>query len=85
MYEPEPLADISIKWKVPFNSNCFNPSPMNTNLLGELARASYRHVKNTLPPSLCVIPGEAEIRYFVKATVHRPAFYKENFRAVSAL
>ena len=58
---------------------------MNTGLLGELARASCRHIKNTLPPSLCVLPGQAEIRYFVKATVHRQAFYKENFRAVSAL
>ena len=30
------------------------------------------------------LPGEAEIRYYVKVTVQRPAFYKENFRGVSA-
>ena len=38
------------------------------------------HVKKTLPPTLSGLPGEAEIQYFVKATVQRPAFYKENWR-----
>lgn len=51
----------------------------------EVARNTNNHVKKTLPPSLNGLPGEAEIRYFVKATVQRPAFYKENFRAVGAL
>ena len=41
-------------------------------------------MKNTLPPSLSGFPGEAEIRYFVKVTVQRPQFYKENRRAVWA-
>jgi hypothetical protein len=41
-------------------------------------------VKQTLPPSLNGFPGEAEIRYFVKVTVNRPQFYKENPRVVSA-
>lgn len=49
----------------------------------EMARDTNRHVKKTLPPSLNGLPGQAEINYFVKATVQRPAFYKENFRAVS--
>ena len=41
-----------------------------------------RHVKRPLPPSLTGFPGLAEIRYFVKATAQRAAFYKENFRTV---
>ena len=38
-------------------------------------------MKQTLPPTLSGFPGEAEIRYFVKATVRRHAFWKENPRA----
>lgn len=49
----------------------------------EMARNTENHVKKTLPPSLSGFPGEAEIRYFVKVTVQRPSFFKENFRAVS--
>lgn len=41
------------------------------------------HVKKTLPPTLSGLPGEAEIRYYVKATVQRPGLFKENFRCVS--
>lgn len=48
----------------------------------EIARDSDRHVKKTLPPTLTGYPGEVDIRYFLKATVQRPAFYKENFRVV---
>lgn len=49
----------------------------------DLAQGANAHVKRILPPSLGGMPGEAEISYYVKATVQRPAFYKENFRAVS--
>lgn len=35
----------------------------------------------TLPPTLSGFPGEAEVRYFVKATVARHSFFKENPRA----
>ena len=52
-------------------------------MAGLLARDTNRHVKQTLPPSLNGFPGEGEIRYYVKVTVQRAAFYKENFRAVS--
>lgn len=48
----------------------------------EIARDPGVHVKRTLPPSLSGFPGEAEIRYYVKATVIRPRFYQENYRAV---
>ena len=49
----------------------------------DLAQGANAHIKKILPPSLGGMPGEAEIQYYVKATVQRPAFYKENFRAVS--
>lgn len=57
----------------------------NLNITGlkvEVARDTNRHVKKTLPPSLASFPGEADIKYFVKATIIRPQFYKENIRAV---
>ncbi|KAI9167547.1 hypothetical protein HJFPF1_03675 [Paramyrothecium foliicola] len=38
------------------------------------------HVTRTLPPSLTGYPMEAEIRYYVKVTVQRPGFLKENWR-----
>jgi hypothetical protein len=41
------------------------------------------HIKATLPPSLAGFPGEAEIKYFVKVTVNRPQFFKENPRAIA--
>lgn len=47
----------------------------------EVAKPSNRHVKKTLPPTLSGFPGEAEIRYYVKATVQRHGFWKENLRA----
>lgn len=57
----------------------------NINMAGlkvEMARDTNRHVKKTLPPSITGFPGEAEIKYFVKVTVVRPQFYKENYRTV---
>ena len=47
----------------------------------EVTKPPPGHVKKTLPPTLSGFPGEAEIRYFVKATVKRHAFWKENPRA----
>ncbi|RYP18596.1 hypothetical protein DL767_009804 [Monosporascus sp. MG133] len=38
------------------------------------------HVKATLPPSLTGFPQEAEIRYYIKVTIQRPGFFKENWR-----
>jgi hypothetical protein len=49
----------------------------------EMARTPTQHVKQTLPPSLSGFPGEAEIRYYVKVTVNRPQFFKENPRALA--
>ncbi|KAK2593702.1 hypothetical protein QQS21_008610 [Conoideocrella luteorostrata] len=39
-----------------------------------------RHVTRTLPPSLTGYPMEAEIRYYIKVTIQRPGFLKENWR-----
>ena len=47
----------------------------------EVALPAQQHVRKTLPPTLSGFPGEAEIRYFVKATVRRNSFFKENPRA----
>ncbi|KAI1914852.1 hypothetical protein LOZ12_004069 [Ophidiomyces ophidiicola] len=71
-------------FKFPFNNDCINNVlASNLNMAGirlEVARDTNRHLKKTLPPSLFGFPGEAEIRYFVKVTVVRPQFYKENYR-----
>ncbi len=72
---------------MPFNNDCSNNNSLLTNLSAlrlDMARPTDRHVKKMLPPSLNGLPGEAEIRYYVKTTVARPAFYKENFRNVCA-
>jgi hypothetical protein len=71
----------------PFNNSCSNQNSMMTNLsmVGlrvEMARDTFNHVKRTLPPTLSTFPGEAEIKYYVKITVVRPQFYKENIRSV---
>ena len=39
-----------------------------------------QHVKATLPPSLTGFPRQAEVRYYIKVTVQRPGFFKENWR-----
>ncbi|KAK0509092.1 hypothetical protein JMJ35_008463 [Cladonia borealis] len=74
------------QFKIRLNNDCSNNNSVLTNLSPlrlEMARNTDRHVKKTLPPTLSGLPGEAEIRYYVKATVQRPAFYKENFRAIA--
>lgn len=77
--------EYPFQFKFPFNNDCVNNQlATNLNMAGlrlEVARDGYRHVKKTLPPSISGFPGEAEIRYYVKATVVRPQFYKENYRA----
>ncbi|KAL2003055.1 hypothetical protein VTN02DRAFT_5133 [Thermoascus thermophilus] len=82
--------EYPFRFKFPFNNSCSNHNTMFTNLnvTGlklEVARDTDRHVKKTLPPSFGSFPGVAEIRYFVKATVIRPQFYKENIRAFADL
>lgn len=54
-----------------------------SNTIPEFAKTPTQHIKATLPPTLSGFPGEAEIRYFVKVTVSRPSFFKENPRAIA--
>jgi hypothetical protein len=44
-------------------------------------KTPHSHVRKTLPPTLVGFPGQADIRYYVKATVNRPSLFKENVRA----
>ncbi|OCT50029.1 arrestin [Cladophialophora carrionii] len=76
------------KFKFPFNNDCQkNPSTFKDLKLGhvnvQFAPETLQHVKKTLPPSLSGFPGEAEIRYYVKATVVRPKFFQENIRTIA--
>ncbi|KAI7310071.1 hypothetical protein KC315_g12725 [Hortaea werneckii] len=78
--------EYPFKFKIPFNNSCANDkSQMPTISMSgtgfEMAKPPSRHVKKTLPPTISGFPGEAEIRYFVKATVNRHSFFKENSRA----
>ena len=86
------LVDWYADWlQVPFNNACSthnNSMLTNLNITGlkvEMARETNRHVKKTLPPSLSGFPGTADIRYYMKVTIIRPQFYKENIRAVCSL
>ncbi|SLM35660.1 Immunoglobulin E-set [Lasallia pustulata] len=85
---PPGQHEYPFQFKLPFNNDCASTNSVltNLNMVGmrvEMARNTERHVKKTLPPSLSGFPGEAEIRYFVKVTVQRPSFFKENFRATA--
>jgi hypothetical protein len=82
--------EYPFRFKFPFNNSCSSHNSMLTNLnftglKVEVAKDTNRHVKKTLPPSLSGFPGMAEIKYYVKATVIRPQFYKENLRAITPL
>lgn len=75
--------------RIPINAVCTNAAGSLLqkvsfdipNRTVDYAKQSMRHVKGTLPPSLSGIPGDiAWIKYFLKATVNRPAFYKTNLR-----
>lgn len=73
------------RFKIPFNNVCHAQKSTISNVgvsnFGlEMPRTPTRHVHKTLPPTLSGFPGEAEIRYFVKATVGRHSFFKENPR-----
>ncbi|KGO53855.1 Arrestin-like, N-terminal [Penicillium expansum] len=82
--------EYPFEFKFPFNNSCSTTNSMLTNLKFsglkvEVAKDTNRHVRKTLPPSLSGFPGVADIKYFVKATVIRPQFYKENIRSIVPL
>ncbi|KAI1773521.1 hypothetical protein F4818DRAFT_422868 [Hypoxylon cercidicola] len=84
--------EFKFNFKVPLNNICHDPKAMSALLgIGGLGGTGYRtmdgtkqlmlqHVKATLPPSLTGFPQEAEIRYYIKVTIQRPGFFKENWR-----
>ncbi|KAF1831025.1 hypothetical protein BDW02DRAFT_506213 [Decorospora gaudefroyi] len=80
--------EYPFQFKLPLNTQCQQTNnPISnvsfSNAIPEFAKTATQHVKATLPPSLTGFPGEAEIRYFVKVTVNRPQFFKENPRAIA--
>ncbi|KAL9613150.1 MAG: hypothetical protein Q9167_002315 [Letrouitia subvulpina] len=81
---PPGQHEYAFKFKIPFNNDCSNMKSTYVTVAGlqvQMPHNTDRHIKKTLPPSLNGLPGQAEIRYYVKATVQRAAFYKENYRA----
>ncbi|EMD59769.1 hypothetical protein GGP41_008456 [Bipolaris sorokiniana] len=80
--------EYPFQFKLPMNTQCQQTNnPISTvsfsNTIPEFAKTPTQHIKATLPPTLSGFPGEAEIRYFVKVTVSRPSFFKENPRAIA--
>ncbi|KAH7394312.1 hypothetical protein BKA66DRAFT_297468 [Pyrenochaeta sp. MPI-SDFR-AT-0127] len=80
--------EYPFQFKIPLNTSCQQTnSPIANvsfaNAMPEFAKAPTHHIKATLPPSLAGFPGEAEIIYFVKVTVNRPQFFKENPRSIA--
>ncbi|KAI4129734.1 MAG: hypothetical protein LQ338_002118 [Usnochroma carphineum] len=81
---PAGLHEFPFKFKLPFNNACADAQSTYVNVAGLQVQTPGnrdRHVRKTLPPSLSMFQDQALIRYYVKATVQRPAFYKENFRS----
>ncbi|KAI1105101.1 hypothetical protein F4804DRAFT_305128 [Jackrogersella minutella] len=87
------LHEFKFNFKVPLNNICHDEKAMSTLLgIGGIGGSSgfrtmdgtkqlmLQHVKATLPPSLTGFPQEAEIRYYLKVTIQRPSFFKENWR-----
>ncbi|KAF8416484.1 hypothetical protein EV426DRAFT_541303 [Tirmania nivea] len=77
-------------FRIPINNSCRPLDSLFSKLSikegnVEYAKDAEYHTKNTLPPSLHSLPGESQgeggsIRYYIKATVNRPQFYKTNVR-----
>lgn len=74
------------RFKIPFNNGCCEPQNMGMapgfGSMGLLQQMQYRHVKQTLPPSLTALPDQAHIQYYLKVTVQRPSLFKENRRSL---
>jgi hypothetical protein len=72
--------------QLPFNNTC-GENKLRDLKFGNVALAyvgdTNNHIKSALPPTLTEFPGEAEIRYYVKATVKRPQIWRADIRCVS--
>jgi hypothetical protein len=81
--------EYPFKFKIPLDNGCSHlPSQQNhanydRGAFWEVGRPQlpYRHVKRLLPPSLAGFGIEAEVRYYIKVTVHRPSRFKGNKRS----
>ena len=82
--------EYHFKFKIPLDNGCSHlPSQQNRpnydpGTFWEVEgrpQLPYRHVKRVLPPSLAGIGIEAEVRYYIKVTVHRPSRFKGNKRS----
>jgi hypothetical protein len=78
------------KFKIPLDNGCSHlPSQQNRPNYDPGAfwevegrpKLPYRHVKRVLPPSLAGFGIEAEVRYYIKVTVHRHSRFKGNKRS----
>ena len=78
------------KFKIPLDNGCSHlPSQQNhPNYNPETfwevegrPKLPYRHIKRVLPPSLAGFGVEAEVRYYIKVTVHHPSRFKGNKRS----
>ncbi|TKX19649.1 arrestin N-terminal domain-containing protein [Elsinoe australis] len=83
---PPGTHEYAFSFKIPFNAACAldknaAPAISVSGMSVEIARPPPGHLRRPLPPTLRGFPGEAEIRYFLKATVARPNILKENIRA----
>ncbi|KAI2467005.1 hypothetical protein F4781DRAFT_403583 [Annulohypoxylon bovei var. microspora] len=87
------MHEFKFNFKMPLNNICHDEKAMSTLLgLGGIGGSSgfrtmdgtkqlmLQHVRATLPPSLTGFPQEAEVRYYIKVTIQRPGFFKENWR-----
>src|SRR3954470_13447026 len=72
--------------QLPFNNSC-GENKLRDLKFGSVALAyvgdTNSHIKSALPPTLAGFPGEAEIRYYVKATLKRPQIWRADIRCVS--
>ncbi|KAI9665338.1 MAG: hypothetical protein M1831_001775 [Alyxoria varia] len=82
--------EYPFEFKVPFNNSChassqapkgLNIGPLSIEGPSKTATPSS-HIRTTLPPTLTSFPAKAEIFYFLKVTVNRKEFYKENPRVI---
>ncbi|KAL8908366.1 MAG: hypothetical protein Q9171_005473, partial [Xanthocarpia ochracea] len=83
---PPGQHEFPFEFKLPFNNSCDVFRPVVLTIGGRPMQApatTDRHIKRALPPTLHAFEDQADIRYYVKATVVRQAFYKENFRTES--
>ncbi|RDA88367.1 hypothetical protein CP532_5649, partial [Ophiocordyceps camponoti-leonardi (nom. inval.)] len=93
--------EFPFKFKLPVNNACSDNVAMarmggfnsggglfgmgGVRLMDGTKQLYLRHVTRTLPPSLTGYPMDGEIRYFIKVTVQRPGFLKENWRYQTGL